>query len=246
MQFSDTTNRTGLIQDCEDLLNLGAATISGDSTLLKTFTRYINFHYQKTVNMILMTQDDWDWDDSNQTDYAVATTPLVAAQRDYVFPTSLKILKIKRVDVTYDGSTYYKCEPFDSGETGLGLGNDTNTDARFTISQPAYDIRGNAIWLYPEANSSQVTAGGLLRIEFQREPIEFATSDTTATPGIDKPFHRMLSLGAAFDYALSKDMPRQQTLASLAADLEERLIRHYSKKDDDRELILKPNYVNYN
>src|ERR1051326_6234901 len=86
----------------------------------------------KVWTMILTSQDGWDVDDLNQTDYPVATTPLVASQRDYTIPTSLKALKIKRVDVTYDGSTYYKCEPWDSSETGEGLGNATNTDPRFS------------------------------------------------------------------------------------------------------------------
>ena len=36
--FSDTTNKNGLIQECEFWTNLGDGTISGDTTLLAQFT----------------------------------------------------------------------------------------------------------------------------------------------------------------------------------------------------------------
>src|SRR5579872_319914 len=109
LQFSDTSaSRNGLLQDCEDNLNLGVTGITSNTNLLSTFTRYINTWYHKVVTMILEAQDDWDFDDLNNTDYPVATTPLVANQRDYTFPASLKILKIKRVDISYDSTNWFR------------------------------------------------------------------------------------------------------------------------------------------
>ena len=80
MQFSDTTNLNGLIQRCELLTGLGDTGISGDATLLKHFTSLINQTYHKVVTMILQSQDEWDFDDKNHTDYPILTTDLVVSQ----------------------------------------------------------------------------------------------------------------------------------------------------------------------
>ncbi len=242
MQFSDTSTKNGLIQDCEFLTGLGDATITGDSALFAIFTRSINQWYQKVVTMILDSQDSWDFDDINFTDYGVATANLVASQRDYTLPASLNLLKIKRVDVTYDGTNWYKAEPFDINETGLGVGNDTAFDANFDSSKPFYDMKANAIWLYPRPSSS-VTNG--MRVEFMRSIDEFTVSDTTQKPSIDAGFHRMLSAGASFDWAVAKGLSNANTLSALLTDYENRLRTYYGRKNVDEQVVLKAGYVDY-
>jgi hypothetical protein len=246
--FSDTTNKAGLIQRCEILTGLGDTGISGNATLLKQFTGLINSAYQKVVTMILDAQDDWDWDDtgttdgstSTRTDYPVGTIAMVASQRDYTFPASLKMLKVKRVDVTYDNVNYYKAELFDSASTAYGVGNDTTVDGRFSKAAPVYDLKANSIWIYPTASASEVTAGAKVRIEFFREPSEFASTDTTKTPGIDTPFQPLIAILASFEYSLGHDLKRADRLALTAQDYEGRLRTYYSKKDDAQVLALKP------
>lgn len=203
--------------------------------------------------MILQAQDEWDADDLNQTDYPVVTTPLVAAQRDYTFPAALKILKIKRVDITYDGTTYYKADPLDSGVTSIPFGNDTNIDANFTISAPRYDVKGNAVLVYPLATAAQVTAGAKVRIEYFREPLEFTSAEvTTGTkePGFDEPFHIMVALGVCYDWFSAKDLNagitrsrgiivgQQGIINAELQDYEQRLIKHYGSKQLDRKYAL--------
>lgn len=253
MPFSETTNKTGLIQRCEFYTNVGDAGISGNSTLLKQFTALINQEYQKVVTSILNAQDDWDFDDVGTTDgstfsysnYPVATTPLVASQRDYTFPVSLKILKIKRVDISYDGTNYRRASPFDSTETSVGIGNDTNLDGNFDKTNPFYDMKGNSIWIYPLASVADVTNSGKIRIEFFREINEFASTDTTRTPGIDTPFHPMLAVGASLQYALAKNLQNKNDLAALYGDYENRLKAYYGTKDEDRKYVFKGTGTSY-
>lgn len=242
LYFNDTTSaRNGLIQDCELWTQLGDGSINGDATLLATFTRRINSNYHKIVTMILESQDSWDWDDGNNTDYPVATTPLVASQRDYTFPVSLNILKIKRVDVTYDGSTWYRADSFDSGAFNYGMGNDVSTDTHFSRAMPKYDVKGNSIWMYPLATASDVAAGAKIRIEFSRDITEFTTTSTTSSPGIDAPFHGMISCGASLDYAIATSLGNKNDLAAMWADWEARLKRYYGRKIDD----VSPVIINY-
>ncbi len=239
MQFSDTTNKSGLIQDCEFLCNTGDAGISGNTTLLKQFTSNINRWYHKVVTMILKAQDDWDFDDTTKTDFPIITTSLVANQQDYGLPVTC--LQLKRVEVTYDGTNWYKAEKMDINERGLAT-DTTSVGNSFNESEPFYDIVGNSIMLYPipAANSSNG-----LKVWITREPTEFVSTDTTDEPGIDEPFHRMLSIGASFDWAVAKQLNIKNDLASLLADYENRLLTYYGKKATDYDTILKPSYINY-
>lgn len=252
--FNDTSNKSGLIQLCEQYTGLGDGNISGNATLLKQFTRGINNAYQKIVTIIFESQDDWEWDDigttdgttASRSDYPVATVSLVAGQRDYTFPLSLKLMKIQRVDVSYNGSTFYRCTPWDSQETSLGLGNDSDVDARYTQTNPVYDVRANSVWLYPRGDTTSVTAGGVLRIEFLREPVEFASTNTANTPGIDTAFQPMLALDASIDYCMVNSPSLIGVLSSRYSDMESRLRKYYSRKNEDTVYQVKSQYINYN
>jgi len=249
LPFNDTTNGTGLIQLAENYTGLGAGGISGSTALLKQFARYINNAYQKLVTTIFESQDDWQWDDTGTTDgssptvstYPVATASLVANQRDYTFPLSLAMLKELRVDISYDGTNYFRAMPIDSQETNDGLGNDTVTDARYSQTAPRYDVRANSFWIYPRATQSV----GTLRVEYLREPVEFAYGDTANTPGIDTAFQPMLPLDAAVAYCSNHAPSRVPNLAAMYADMEQRLRRYYSRKNEDTAYRFGKQYINY-
>lgn len=207
-------------------------------------TLSLNAWYHKVVTMVLGAQDEWDFDDVNHTDFPILTTNLVANQQDYSIPASEKVLKLKRVEVTYDGSTWYKVSPFDVNERGEAT--DTTTISNdFSTGEPYYDVQANSIFLYP-IPTSNVTNG--LKIWWTREIDEFTTGDTTQEPGIDEPFHRMLSIGAALDWEMSRKPggKRAQWLQGMLQDYETRLVRYYGSKQQDRSYQLKPAHANYN
>lgn len=242
MQYSDTSTRDGLLQEVERLTNMQAGAITADTTLKQDITVYLNENYWKAVVSILEAQDSWDWDDTTKTDYPIATTPLVANQRDYTFPVSLKILKIKRIDITYDGVNWNQATAIDSGALNFPLGNDDHVDSQFSISNPAYDAKTNSIWVYPRASAAQVTAGASIRLEFFREFDKFATTDTTKVPGIDPAFHRIIAIGAAADYSMAKGLTRKDDLYALFANTKQELNTYYSNKNLDQELSLQTNF----
>lgn len=262
--FSDVSGGMGLVQDGEDNLNFPPTGISSNPSLLRQFTRSVNSWYYKIVTMILASQDSWDFDDSTiSTTNPIALRPMVAAQRDYRFSTSLwqlmgaegaangsaasiAPLKIKRVDFTYDGSTWYKAELYDTGTSSFGTGNDTNTDSNFNKNTPYYDLASNSLNVYPLATSTDVSAGAKIRIEFTRGVTEFTVSDTTKAPAIDVAFHRMISLGASYDYAVIKTLPTAIGFQNLLADYEMRLKQYYGQKITDTQFILKAAYTDYN
>ena len=118
MQFSDTTaNKNGLIQVCEFELfgeqNYGK--ITGTASLLSTFTRGINDGMNRVTSLILQADNRWQFDDTNQTDYPIATTTLVTTagseQQDYTLAVSH--LRIERVEVKDAQGNWHLLTPID-------------------------------------------------------------------------------------------------------------------------------------
>ena len=142
MQLSDTTNKTGLLQRYEDYTNMDDGVVTGDSVLKAKAINDLNETLFDLTTAIMIADDNFQWDDPNRTDFPVATTPLVAAQRDYQFD-SISFLSLRRVDISWDGTTYYRATPFDSSQELDGLGNDATVDNRFSRTEPMYDPQGS-------------------------------------------------------------------------------------------------------
>lgn len=255
MVFSDTTNKNGIIQRIEDYCNFADGVITSDPTLLAKITANVNETVHELTNELMLQNDSFDWDDPYKTDYPIATTPLTT-DRDYQFD-DISFLKLKRVDISYDSTNYYRAEAFDSGSFEYGLGNDDLVDDMFSKTEPKYDPKGFGFWLYPRANAEDVAAGGLARIEFSRSFDEFVTTDTTQEPPIDRPFHDLVALGASKTYMKVKDSAR-------GAQLEQEygvkvrqpdgsyywtgkvgsMLDHYSKRNEDASMEFNSNVFN--
>lgn len=211
----------------------------------------INVWLQKVASIIFDSQDDSDFDDQRKTDYPIETTPMIAGQRDYSFGVSEKVLKYKRVDVSYDNVNFYRAEPIDDGTIPYGLGSDTQTDQYFSRAQPRYDVKYGSIWLYPAPTASDVAAGGVIRAEWERNIQPFLVSDytsvltdSTVVPGFDDPYHPILAYGAAFEYATAKNLPQLATIQPQLQDWEARLRGAYGRKDLDVRIALQSAYDN--
>jgi len=239
MVFNDTTNKLGIVQDI-DFLVFGDTQDHSTEYPLADKVRNVNRWYQRVISWIFEASDEWEFDDKNNTDYPIATCDLVKDQQDYPLPITL--LKIHRVEVCYDGTNWYKAQPFDIGERGRALST-TKIKSDFSKSEPYYDVMYNAIWLYPIPDQN-VSSG--LKIWFTREVINpFSASDTDKQPGFDEQFHRILSLGAAYDYCLANGNPKATILRQEIELMKEELKKFYGEKQEDRTYQLKiarPNY----
>jgi hypothetical protein len=241
MQYSDTSTKGGILQRIELTLGFPDGAITGDTTQLAYFTSLTNEATYNVVTEILASQDAWDFDDSNHGDYSIATAPMVAGQRDYGLPTDYKVLGIKRVDVTYDGSNYYPASHVDSSQFGQ-IGNTTTEDNNFSDTQPAYDLKANSMWVYPLATSAQVAAGAAIRMEYIRATDAFTTADTTQEPGIDRVWHELVPLGASMKYAAFRNMENSRSLKILYDEGIRNLRSYYSRKNRDDTTTLTTPY----
>lgn len=221
----------------------------------------INLWYQKVVSMILESQDDSDFDDQRigaggsagvTANYPIVTTPLVAGQRDYSIPVSETVLKIKRVDITYNNTDWYRATPFDDGVPAWGMGNTTTEDINFIKQAPQYDVKYNSLFIYPLATAADVAAGAKIRVEWDRNVIPFTTADytvdpndSTQIPGFDPDFHHMLSYGAAYEYANANNLPQLGNIKQDLLDWEARLRTAYGRKDLDTQMAFQSIFDNY-
>lgn len=178
MQFNDTTNKRGLIQDCETLLGMTDGDISGDTTLLETFTRMINSWYRRVNSWIWEVTGTWEYDDSNYTDLPIATTTIVNNQQDYEIPSTAQ--KIDRVEVLDIGGNYQLITPIDKSQ----IKTSAMSEFQETAGMPRYyDLVGRSLLLYPKPDTTKVTDTKGLKIYFSRDIEEFGLLRTGTAEG---------------------------------------------------------------
>lgn len=247
LQFNDTSSaKNGLIQECESQIfgDNSYGRISGDVSLLATFTRYINEALNTVVNLIMTADGRWQFDDTNNTDFPIATTNLVTTlgseQQDYAF--DITMLRILRIEVLDNTGAWRKMSPLDQSDVY-----DTSlTDLLKTPGLPVYyDKQGNSIFLYPKPLATSVTSTAGLKVWFQRPPSYFTTADTTKVPGFNSMYHRLVALIASRDYAMFKQLSVAPALSEKVAQDEDSLVENYTLRNKDEHIKLSVKRFNW-
>jgi hypothetical protein len=203
IQFSNTTDKNGIIQTIERWTNLTDGAISGDTTLLKTMTASVNDAFNTLMPLLLSYSNYLKWDDTNNTDQPIGTFDIVSGQPDYLIAQdgdSLDILNITGVRILQSatGTFYYDLKEITSEDEWAQEAMSPNPT--ITGIPNRYLKRGNTVYLFPQPNYS-ATVGA--KIYFERQPSYFTSSDTTKKPGIPGIFHILLALYPAYEYALT-------------------------------------------
>lgn len=225
MQFSDTTNKLGIIQACERYCNTGDTGISGNTVLLKEFTAHSNSIMRRLWHSIFMAYGGWQYDDSNQTNLPSAYTDITASQTSYGLPNG--ILSVRGVEVIDEDGNWYALKPLTEEQI-----RDKQAMGEFldTPGSPLYyQLVGSTIRLFP---ATDYTYTGGLKVFFDRGSVAFASTDTTKAPGFASEYHDLVPIGASLEWLKIK-LPNDATTARLEKDyeiLEQRLKEYYSKK----------------
>ena len=197
----------------------------------------LNIWNNKVRSWIVNNIAGWQYDDSNYGDFPILTTDLVASQQDYGGLTPEGLLNIKRVEITYDGSTYNRALPFDINED-YNATDTTSIASNYSQSEPRYRFVQNSIFLYPIPDAN-VTDG--LKVFIDRTAKDFTASDVTAgtaTFGFDVDFHDIIALGMSYDWKSTKnnDKSLMQDIVLMKNDL----LTHYSRKNRDAKYAVTP------
>lgn len=212
--------------------------LTGENT-----TRYTNAQratdltiaLDKVVTMILDSQDDADFDDPNHGDFPILETDLVSGQRDYTFAISDDVLQYKEVEISWDGTTYYKAQRLDRSLQPYPTGNDTLLDSNYSKESPAYDIEGSSVMIYPRSGATD-TGKVFVRVSRNVTPISSSELTTgTKVLGIDRAFHYMVVLLATQQRFFEKNIAgnKLQRIMNEIEDYEVRLRKQYSRKQID-------------
>ena len=180
--------------------------------------------------------DEWDYQGET------ATADLVASQQEYIFPSD--ILKIKRIEISYDGTNWYKAEPMDINERGEAT-DTTSIASDFTTSEPFFDLMDNSVMLYP-IPSANVTGG----IKIWYEKLQTALSADTDEPNFAKPFHKGLCYASAKDYFekyldTKGNLAKMQNAENKMETYIQRMKTFYRKKNQDRAYNVDVAFVDY-
>lgn len=191
----------------------------------------VNTYYHFFVNEILEAMDGWDFKGE------IATANLVSAHQEYVFPTD--ILKIKRVEITYDGTNWYNASPFDINMRSTAT-DTTSVASDFEKSSPYFDAYDNSMFLYPIPDAN-VTNG--LKIWYEKEATEL--SSATDEPVIAEAYHKGLSYGAAKDYFQKYGKTEANVMEAELQKYISRMKVFYNRKTQDDIYKVETSFVDY-
>lgn len=200
---------------------------------------------EHVTHLIREAQGRWQWDDSNNTDFAIATTNLVTTlgseQQDYGLDSTN--YRMERVEVKDSDGNWHKLAPIDEAD----IYDQSLTDFLKTAGLPLYyDKVGNSLFLYPKPLDTAVTATAGLKVFYERGPSYFTTSDTTKTPGFNPLFHRLLPLWCAYDYAFINNLKNANSFRNEIVLMEQELKDYYSLRDRDERIKISAKRIKYN
>lgn len=227
MVFSDTSTKQGLVEDITFWLGQDA-----NAFPLADRVRSINERYRQVWTMIFSSYGGWMFMDDNTSDTTTgvpyADQTLTSGTSLYALPSTA--LTINSVSILGSGGSRQIDLKGISYEEYKELGGDATNTSNATPRY--YILQGDVLRLVPTPNYTQSSG---LRIYFDQGISAFAATDTTKVPGFASPFHRMLSVGAALDYAMARGLKDKAIyLQNVWSRYEVDLRRYYAKRWKDR------------
>lgn len=231
MQLNSNADGQDLISDITFLLG----GVDVNRYALKDRVRNINSRQSMVWSSIFESYGGWLFMDDNvagtsgnvtsgSNDGPFADQALVSGTGLYGLPTGA--LTVMGVEIKYANGTTWIPISMLTHEEFLRMGGDS---AFPTAASPwAAIVYGDVVRLLPAPNYSQSAS---LRVFFDQEMGYFASTDTTKVPGFAAPFHRMLSVGSALDFAIAKGLTAKiVTLTNLWNDYDARMKAYYAKR----------------
>jgi len=194
--------------------------------------------------------DEWDFQGT------VAYSNLVANQQAY--PWATDILKIKRIEVDYDGDgDYVVAEPFDSSTHKGTIATSAEINKIFSKDSPKYDAFNNSAFLYPVPDTAYNSA---LIVWYENRVAQFSSMSTgfsttvvgnSAEPAFDRAFHRILSVGSTLDFARRRQIDSlitycERELYIPKVGLFDRLRKFYGTRTADKKFRVGSKYASEN
>lgn len=191
----------------------------------------VNNAYEYVAECILKADNKWQWDDNNQTDLPVATTPLVSSQQDYSLATTH--LTIDRVEIKDTSGAWHLLTQLDQQIMKRDRGTALAAYQNVSGTPTEYDVIGSSVFLYPIPNYSQAAS---LKLYFTRGPALFTSAEVstgTKVPGFNSLFHELIPYKVSFEYALANSQPTAKDYYTYLQQGEQKIIDFYALRNRD-------------
>lgn len=161
-----------------------------DATVISNINRW----YRLVLAWAITVQGDW------QMNGDILSTDLVAGQTDYAIPSNL--ISVYKAEILYTtGGSFVPLSPIDvQRNTGLVESNSPRTFDDYT--GPTMEFFGNFIQIKP-APTVNVVNGLMIWAQTDFTDLDATTNNV---PDVMECVQRILSYGAAYDFAISKEM----------------------------------------
>lgn len=230
MQYSDPTNKDGLLQDCEQWTGLGDGAITDDAVLKAQFTNRLNRRMDMASSILGQGSRLSQFDDTNYENQPFSFFNISQNVNDYQFLVDEDGNSIS--DITgvlfkkANSNEYVTLDRLTLDERGskeIMSPNPTNTG-----EPTGYIERNNTIFLNRIPNFNRALGGKLF---YKRVPSYFTVSDTTKVPGFPAEHHQYLSVGASYDWSLVNKGDNTALITRLEARLAvlESALRNFSQ-----------------
>ena len=248
MQFSNPTDKDGLIQHAEQTLwgDKPFGTITNDPEKFIIFRNLLNRAMDSYTSLALRNDFRWKYDDSNHTDYPIGEGRVVANQEDYPLP--LSYLYIEQVELLVPNGDWIRLEPFDIGDvrnSPRGISNPLPfSDDEVGIPR-YYRKVGQSLFLYPTPNftdgGDEETGPRSLRVHYSRPSTYFDIDTPEKEVGIPATHAPYLYLYACASYAEDKTMDAANGLRNKVTVFERETIpTFFGRRAKDRAKVLRP------
>lgn len=226
IQFSDTSNKTGLIETLARFTGTQTSTTSSYTLAEKTLD--INNAYAQFLSIAMRASGKQQIDDTNQSGLPVHTINIVSGTASYAFTvdtasTPNQILEIQKLRIKdLNGRWTDQITQIDKNNFDISQYQDVTGTPEY------FDLLGNNIVFYPTPNYN--SSGGV-EITVSRTPVYFLTSDTTKKPGIPDMFHEYLVLRPAFYFCTMKGLKQATQYGNAMVKMEEDIKHYYSNRN---------------
>lgn len=192
MQYNSHADNQDIVSLIVDATGLNA------TAHIKQITRATNEANRIIWSWIFDAYGGWQYDDGNHSNLPTATAALVASQQKYTLPS--EAITVRSVAVKDQSGFWRNLEPITLEEIAT---RQAENEFHSTTGNPLYYRPVNGlIFLYPAPNYAQAAS---LQVEFDRGSVQFASTDTTKTPGFASEFHGAVASGASYFIAKNKN-----------------------------------------
>jgi len=226
MQFSDTSNLTGIVETLARYTGTQTSTTSSYTLAAKTVD--INNAYVHFINLASLAAGKQQIDDTNNTTLPLLLSDLTSGTDNYPFKVDeespanqiLQLQKLRIKDVNGKWTDYLT--QIDKNEVDISQFQDVTGTPEY------YDLIGNNVVFYPTPN---YTSANGIEFTVTRTPIYFTTSDTTKKPGIPDMFHEYLVLRPAYYFCVAKGLPQAKAYGDAMLMMEREAKQYYANRN---------------